>query len=93
MNVYTCWYHGTFGYGCRIRGRNWLFVPELGQSGTRVCKNLYLDELVFKNPFDKKFELDLEKRLCKFSLARIIKRLFLSGRKAHTVGGLLFTSV
>ena len=92
MNVYTCWYRGNFGYGCRRQGRKWMFVPELGQQNHEIYRNLHLDDLVFKNPFDKKFELSFENRMRQFSVLRLLKKLFTTGQKVHTVGGLLFTT-
>ena len=92
MNVYTCWYNGNFGYGCRTRSRKWMFVPELGQSDHKVYKNLILHDLIFKNPFDKKLELDLERKLQKFSWLRLMKRLLFTTPGVQTVGGLLLAS-
>ena len=92
MNVYTCWYLGNYGYGCRTRSRKWMFVPELGQPDNKIYKNLTLNDLVFKNPFDRKLELDLERKLREFSLLRLIKQSVLPPQRLHTVGGLLFTT-
>ena len=70
-----------------------MFVPELGQPDSTIYKNLTMNELVFKNPFDHKFELELERKLQKFSSLRFIKRLLSPARKLHTVGGFLLTSL
>ena len=70
-----------------------MFVPELGQPDSKIYKNLPMNDLVFKNPFDHKFELDLERKLQKFSLLRFFKRLLSPGHRLHTVGGLLLTSI
>lgn len=91
MNVYSCWYHGNFGYGCRTRGRKWIFVPELGQPDKNIYRNLYLDDLVFKNSFDKKFEADLENGMRKPSVSALFVCLLIARRKPQTVGGLLFS--
>lgn len=91
MNVYVCWYQGNLGYSCRIRGKRWMFVPELGQPDGQVYKNLYLDDLLFKNQFERQIELKLENELRKFNLVRFLRMLIFPGRKPHTVGGLLFT--
>lgn len=91
MNVYTCWYQGNLGYGCRTRGRGWMFVPELGQPDGRVHKNLGLHDLLFKNQFERQIELNLENELRKFSLRRFLRTLISPRPKHHTVGGLLFT--
>ncbi len=92
MNVYTCLYHGNLGYGCRTRGRKWMFVPELGQPDNNIYKNLCLGHLIFKNPFDQKYEIAREKELNQFNLIKILKSLFHPSYKAQTVGGLLFTT-
>ena len=70
-----------------------MFVPELGQPDNKIYKNLTMNDLVFKNPFEKKFELDLERKLQKFSPLRLFKRLLSPGHRLHTVGGLLLTSI
>ena len=92
MNVYRCLYHGNMGYGCRTRGRKWMFVPELGQSDHKVYKNLLLDDLLFVNPFDRKFEHEIEKRLAKTWLLGFIKWLFNASSRSNTMGGLLLTT-
>ena len=92
MNVYTCWYNGNFGYGCRTRSRRWMFVPELGQPDHKVYKNLTVHDLIFKNPFDKKLELVLEHKLQKSGWWGLLKRLLFTAPGVQTVGGLLFTS-
>jgi hypothetical protein len=93
MNVYTCLYRGNIGYGCRTRGRNWMFVPEMGQPDGTIYKNLLLHDLVFKNPFEKKFELSLERESRAISLSRVLRWLFLPRRKLQTIGGLLLSPV
>jgi len=90
MNVYACWYHGIFGYGCRTRGRNWMFVPELGQADNRTYRGLFLEDLVFKNPFDRHIEQTLENNLRNFSFRKFLLALIFPRQKLHTVGGLLF---
>ena len=91
MNVYTCWYRGNLGYGCRTRGVSWMFVPELGQPDGRVHRNLCLDDLIFKNTFERQIELNLDNELRKFGLFRLLRTLIFPRRKPHTIGGLLFT--
>lgn len=91
MNVYTCWYQGNLGYGCRTRGASWMFVPELGQPDGRVHKNLSLADLLFKNQFEREIELNLENELRKFSITRLLRSLIFPRKKSNTVGGLLFT--
>lgn len=91
MNVYACWYEGSYGYSCRTRGSRWMFVPELGQPDRMIYRNLPLYALVFKNPIEKTYELNLEKSRSVFSLAGLIRRLFLPGRKQQTVSGMLFS--
>ena len=92
MNVYACWYHGIFGYGCRTRGRKWMFVPELGQPDDRIHRDLFLDDLIFRNSFDRRIELNLENKLRKSSILRFLQRLVFPSQKMHTVGGLLFST-
>lgn len=92
MNVYSCWYHGIFGYGCRTRGRKWIFVPELGQPDNNIYKHLCLGDLIFKNPFDKKFEADLENGMRKRSVSTLFTCLLIPRHKPQTVGGLLFSA-
>lgn len=91
MNVYPCWYNGNFGYGCRTRGRSWMFVPDLGQPDNRIYKKLALDALLFENPFDRQLELQLANRTRKFSITGFLHALIFPGQKPRTVGGLLFT--
>ena len=92
MNVYSCFYQGNIGYVCRTRGKRWMFVPELGQPDGSVYKNVSIDELVFRNPLDRKFELACEQRINRFSLGRLLARLLFGKPRTHTVGGLLFTT-
>lgn len=90
MNIYNCWHQGNLGYGCRTRGRKWLFVPEMGQPDNNIHKNLCLNDLVFKNLMDKRYEAELEKKLEQFPVARLLKSLLLPTAKPQTVGGQLF---
>ena len=91
MNVYICWHRGTMGYGCRLRGKKWLFVPELGQPDNNIYKNISLEDLVFKNPVEKRLEIlheqDVDENKNKFS--KILRFLVFPQYKAHTVCGLL----
>jgi hypothetical protein len=95
MNVYQCWYHGMKGYCCRNHNSKWMFVPELGQINSRIHKQISLNDLVFNNTHAKHYELGLERRLQKLSISPfpILKSLFFPGKKAETVGGLLFGSI
>lgn len=93
MNVYSCFHHGNFGYGCRTGARTWMFVPELGQPDDHIYKNLSMDDLIFRNPFDRKIELNRENQLRRFSLKKIIRWVFSPVYKPQTVCGLLFTQV
>ena len=88
MNVYQCWYHGTLGYACRIRGRKWMFVPELGQPDGTVYKHLGLHELIFRNPLYKRHELAYE-QTTRFGLLKFVLSLLLPEDKPVTVAGLL----
>ncbi|MFQ5659157.1 MAG: hypothetical protein ACE5GZ_01945 [Gammaproteobacteria bacterium] len=92
MGVYPCWLNGTNGYGCRIRGNKWMFVPELGQPDGTIYKNIVLEQLIFNNSFEKKYEMQREEGLDRFSLTGILKSLILPSRQAHTVCGLLLTT-
>ncbi len=95
MNVYQCWYRGLSGYCCRGHNSRWMFVPELGQPNNRIHKHVSLHDLVFDNPFAKKFELRLEQSLeqKRTSLFFFLKDLFFPPRKPNTVGGLLFAYI
>ena len=88
MNIYQCWYHGTLGYACRIRGKKWMFVPELGQPDNTVYKQLTIHELIFRNPLYKRHELASEQAQ-RFNLVKLIKSLLLPNDKPVTVAGLL----
>ncbi|MGH8247989.1 MAG: hypothetical protein ACREUU_16325 [Gammaproteobacteria bacterium] len=90
MNVYSCWYHGNFGYSCRLYGRNWLFVPELGQPDGRIHRNLSLGDLLFRNTFEKKLEMARDQELASPWLVRWMRDLLRPGCKLTTIGGLLF---
>lgn len=92
MNVYSCWHHGNFGYACHLRGRHWLFVPELGQADGRIHRNLFLGELEFRNPFEKKFEVARDRELASPWLVRCIRDLLRPGYRPATIGGLLFVT-
>lgn len=92
MNVYSCFYQGNYGYVCRTRSTRWMFVPELGQSDGSIYKNLSIDELVFKNPLDRKFELGRLQAVNNFNIRRFFSWLFFGKPRSHTVGGLLFTA-
>ena len=95
MNVYQCWYRGLNGYCCRAHNSRWMFVPELGQHSNKIHKQVSLHELVFENPFAKRFELNkeylFEKRRSNFLF--FLKDLFFPMRRPNTVGGLLFAHI
>jgi hypothetical protein len=91
MNVYTCWHQGNLGYGVRTKAKRWMFVPEIGQPDNHIYKDLNLDNLIFVNPLDKRFEIMLEEESDKFSLLRLLKSLIIKSNKPRTVAGLLFT--
>lgn len=90
MNIYNCWHQGNLGYGCRIREKRWLFVPEMGQPDKNIYKNLCLDDLIFKNLMDKRNETEREKALDQFTLTRLLQSILLPTTKPQTVGGQLF---
>jgi uncharacterized protein YjaG (DUF416 family) len=92
MNVYQCWYFGLKGYCCRSYNSRWMFVPEMGQSNSRIHKHISLHDLVFNNSFAKEHELKLERKLEKTRskpLSFIMSLLF-PAKKASSVGGLFF---
>jgi hypothetical protein len=70
-----------------------MFVPELGQPDGRVHRNLHLHDLMFRNPFDQRFEVEIESRMQRFALWKVLYWLFSDGGKPRTVGGLLFSAV
>ncbi len=92
MNVYTCWHEGNLGYSCRTRGRQWMFVPEIMQPDSNIYNNLPLSDLVFKNTYEKQYEVNREVQREHFSLVNILKSKFKPAYKPKTIGGLLFIS-
>ena len=96
MNVYQCWYLGLNGYCCRSHNSRWMFVPELGQTSSRIHKHLSLSDLVFDNPFAKQYELKIDQRHKRNevkSIAIPYMHFFTLPRNQSTVGGMLFASI
>ena len=91
MNTYPCWYRGNLGYGCRIQGRKWMFVPDFGQSDNNIHKNLCLEDLVFRNSLDKHFELRRDEQLDSLSLVNRLRALFFSPVNSQSVAGELLS--
>ena len=90
MNIYTCWYRGNLGYGCRRGSKTWMFVPEFGQNDNHIYSDLSLEDLIFKNPADKRFERQLDDKSGSTVLLELIQAVFNSRNKAQGVtGGLL----
>ncbi len=73
MNVYTCWHEGNLGYSCRTRGRQWMFVPEIMQPDNNIYNHLLLSDLVFKNTYEKQYEVNREVEREHLSLVKILK--------------------
>lgn len=92
MNIYNCWCRGNYGYCCRTWGKKWMFVPELDQFDNKICKDLSLDDLVFDNKHEKKYEMEYERRLSSFHLIRFTKLLAVSDHKQKTVVGELLSN-
>jgi hypothetical protein len=90
MNVYNCLYRGTIGYSCRTRGRNWMFVPEMGQADRRVHRGVSLHELVFADPRAKSWELSREER--RPGGLHWVRNLLGGSEEPRSVGGMLFTA-
>ena len=90
MNVYQCCYRGIIGYGCRTRGKRWMFVPELGQPDNRIYKDITLHDLQFRNFIEKNFELECEHRSEKGIFMKLLKSLVFGRYRPQTVNGLLF---
>ncbi|MBI2994710.1 MAG: hypothetical protein HYY48_11115 [Gammaproteobacteria bacterium] len=88
MNVYACCYRGNLGYGCRIRGRRWMFVPEFGQVDHCVHRNVALAELRFANRWAQDYERDREQPWPRIGIVNWLRRLPSTGR-TRSVGGLL----
>ena len=91
MNIYTCWYRGNLGYGCRRHGQKWMFVPELGQSDKNIYRDLSLEDLIFKNPEDKYFELKVENEAGTQSILEFLQNLFSTRTRPQTVAGELLS--
>lgn len=92
MNVYTCLYRGNLGYGCRLRERRWMFVPELGQPDRSIHRDVSLGDLTFANPHAKSYELDFESQLTRRRFTRWL-RPFASRQRPRTIGGLLLAAI
>ena len=91
MNIYTCWHRGNLGYGCRLWGNKWMFVPEFGQNDGRVYKDLPLDELIFKNPSDKSYEMQLEVNTAASVLIKVFHSLVYPAAQTRSVTGRLLS--
>lgn len=91
MNIYPCCFRGNLGYGCRIRGRRWMFVPEFGQPDHNVHRNLSIGDLRFSNPRAQTYERSLERPFAHAGIAGWLRGLP-SGTRTRTAGGLLLTS-
>ncbi len=90
MNIYRCRYLDTTGYSCRIRHRNWLFVPDLGQTDNRIRKNIRLGDLAFENSFELEYELSREyKSIFGVWVRSLFNRMFSLSRPVTTAGHLL----
>jgi len=88
MNVYTCCYRGNLGYGYRIRGRRWMFVPEFGQPDHAIHRNVALGDLRFANAWAQNYELEQEQTFSPTGIVKQLTRLAAAPR-SRTVGGLL----
>ena len=91
MNVYPCWYRGTLGYGCRTGGRKWMFVPELGETDGNIYKNLKLEQLVFRNPLEKKYELQRDENPDSTAILNIFRSMFVSSAGSQNIAGELLS--
>jgi len=90
MNVYACWHQGNLGYSCRIRGKQWMFVPDIMQPDKNIYNNISLSDLVFKNTYEMQYEVTREDKRERFSPLNILKSIFIQAYKPKTIGGLLF---
>lgn len=88
MDVYACWYQKCFGYACRLDSGRWMFVPDLGQPDQNVYKELHLDELVFKNTEEKRFE---QASRASSSLLGRVRGLVFPRYRAQSIAGRLLT--
>lgn len=52
MNLYPCWYEGTYGYCFRHPNSGWWFIADDAHSSPDVHRYLRLTDLVFACPFD-----------------------------------------
>jgi len=89
MNVYNCWYLGASGYCCRLTGNNWMFVPDLCQLHNRISKNVVLQDLIFKNNYDRNYETNSDIDVGPMSFIRNLISLFLPSDRSCTIGGRL----
>ena len=80
MNVYNCCFHG----------KNWMFVPEMGQTNNRVIRNITILDLQFYNLHEKEYELTYENQLVLHMTVKILKALMLPVYRSQTVSGHLF---
>jgi hypothetical protein len=92
MNVYPCVYRGIIGYCCRLRGRRWLFVPELGQPDRNLRRDVSLRELVFADRRAQQYETEFERTAGRRAVIRFLKALAGLPDRPVTVAGLLFTA-
>jgi hypothetical protein len=90
MNVYSCCYRGNIGYSCRLRGRQWMFVPELGQADGRVHRGIALSELIFADTRAKSWEMQREE--CRPGGLDWLRNLLGGSEEPRSVGGMLFTA-
>lgn len=68
-----------------------MFVPEFGQIDNRIYKDLSLDDLIFKNPADKYYEMKLEEKAGATPLLGLFQSLFGSRNRAQSVAGELLS--
>lgn len=90
MNVYPCRYRGVNGFGCKDNRQGWIFVPDMGQQSSKICRDIHLRDLEFRNELAYRYELELQTKGSPFlQILHIVSRYLGITGKAMTVEGQL----
>lgn len=91
MNIYACWYHGLPGYCFEHPRSGWWFVPEQSQPASAAYRHLHLQDFIFVNASDWRFErARLQQRP---PVWRRLLNSWLNGVPPRTVAGLLLLPI
>lgn len=93
MNTYACWHQGRTGYCFEHPRSGWWFIPEQGESDTRICRHLSLQDFVFANRSEQRFEHQRQHFLTAMPWWRHCLRALSLPIKPQTVAGLLLLPV